>query len=528
MRNKAGKSRLLSPLLVLLTSLILCGTQISAELLYPLGTDCFRFDYQRLYRSGVTAGDVRLLPSTGPFFFESVDRLSETDRPTSLRLFEINPVATDDRSEPGVQIDNPLRLFTISSEAVRVIRRQSPDDLPSIIGGFAYCPGQYFGAIAYFNLDRAKAVDPDYTGKKYRGLAGDLETAALTFKKNKISLMLGRSRIFWGPRPVNLLISETAQPLDLISAAYETKKLALNFLFARLDGSYPDEIDSLRFPDRSFNDNRYLVGHRLDIKLHHRFRVGLFETVLYGGEGRPPELYYLNPLQFFHGAQLNEDQDDNTILGFDFSMMPGRGTNIYGQLIVDDFQIDDQSVGDQEPNELGLMFGLFKAGKIASPMPDIRLEYIRLTNRTYHQRDPRNRYLYRHDLIGHPLGPDADSISFSARFWPDPLFFAEVELAYRRKGEGSIYRPWDEPWLLASGDYNEPFPTGVVEKASLVSVRLQGYPPLGRYIREHFFVSLTAGWGEIRNYLNVEGATETVARLDARISWLGFTDLAVD
>jgi len=477
---------------------------------------------------GAEAGDVSVFPSTGPFYFGSITDVPDIEASTSVRMFDVYSGDLQHQSESDAPIANPLRLFTLNSESYRAVREQKPDDLPSIIGGFAYRPGRYFGATAYFNLDRAKAVDPDYTGKKYRGLAGDLETAVLTFKKSKISLMLGRTRIFWGPQPVNLSISETAQPLDLISAAFETRKLSFNFLFARLDGSYPDALDSLRFPDLTFNDNRYLVGHRLDLKLHRRVRVGLFETVLYGGEGRPPELYYLNPLQFFHGAQLNEDQDDNTILGFDFSMMPGRGTNIYGQLIVDDFQIDDQSQGDQEPNELGLMLGFFKAGKIATPIPDIRLEYVRLTNRTYHQRDPRNRYLYRHELIGHPLGPDADSISFSARFWPDRLFAAEVELAYRRKGEGSIYKPWDEPWLLASGDYSESFPTGVVEKTSLLSLRLQGYPPLGRYIRTHFFISAIADWGEIRNYLNVEGDTETVARFEARISWLGFADLAID
>lgn len=514
--------------LVLLVGLVLSGTQLSAELLYPLGNDCFRFEYEQLYRQAIASGDIRLLPPTGPFFFESAKRLHDNVPPMSHNFFNLDPVVADPSTEPDSQIGNPLRLFTISSETYQVMRRQSPDDLPSIIGGFAYRPGRYFGAVAYFNLDRAKAVDPDYNGKKYRGLAGDLETAAMTFKKNKISLIMGRTRIFWGPRPVNLLISETAQPLDLISASYETKRLALNFIFARLDDSHPDNIDSLRFPERSFNDNRYLVGHRLDIKLHRRIRIGLFETVLYGGEGRPPELYYLNPMQFFHGAQLNEDQDDNTILGFDFSLMPGRGTNIYGQFIVDDFQIDDQSQSDQEPNELGLMVGLFKAGKIASPFPDLKFEYVRLTNRTYHQRDPRNRYLYRRDLIGHPLGPDADSVSLSARFWPDRLFSAEIELAYRRKGEGSIYKPWDEPWLLAAGDYSEPFPTGVVEKASLISVHLQGYPPLGSYIRDHFFVSFSAGWGEIRNYLNIENNTETVAHLQGKISWLGFTDLAVD
>ncbi len=468
-------------------------------------------------------GDLSLLGPVGPYLLDSYNEGPALAPSTSMKMFDLGRL-----DNSGALPENSLRLFSISSERTRSIRGRRFDDLPSIIGGFAHRPGRYFGAVMFFNLDRARAVDPEYTGKKYRGLAGDVETAALFFRKDGISVTMGRSRIFWGPQRTNLLISETAEPFDRISASYKAGRLSLNFIFARLDGPHPDALDSLRFPERTFNDNRYLVGHRLDIKLHRRLQIGLFETVLYGGEGRPPELYYLNPLQFFHGAQLNENQDDNTILGLDFTFLPGHGASLYGQLIVDDFQIDNYSQGDHEPNELGFMFGLFKAGRIASIIPDIKLEYVRLTNRTYHQRDPDNRYLYRNHLIGHPLGPDADSVALTIRFWPEETFVAELELAYRRKGEGSIYQPWDEPWILAASDYSEPFPTGVIEKSGLIALRLQGYVPLSRYTRDHFFLSAIAGWGEIHNYLNVAGDVETVARLDLKLSWLGFADLGID
>jgi hypothetical protein len=514
------------PYLVFLISLLLFPALASADIIYPLGNQYFGFDYDRMYRAGVQSGDVSSLPPVGPFFLNIARDLTQETESASIRMLDV--YSSGSYFPIGSQADDRIRLFSSSSETFRVTRRQRPDDLPQVIGGFAYRPGKHFGALSFFSLDRARAIDPDYTGKKYRGLAGDIETAALFFRKNKISMTLGRSHVFWGPQRVNLLLSETAEPFDLISASYEKGSLAFNFLFARLDGSHPDEVDSLYFPDRTFIDNRYLVGHRLDLKLHSRFRMGFFETILYGGEGRPPELYYLNPLQFFHGAQLNEDQDDNTILGFDFTFLPGRKTSIYGQLIVDDFQIDNESQGDQEPNELGFMLGLFKAGRTGSPIPDVKLEYVRLTNRTYHQRDPRNRYLYRNRLIGHPLGPDADSTSMALRFWPGQFFFAEIEVAYRRKGEGSIYKPWDEPWELVTGEYSEPFPTGVVEKAALAALRIQGYVPFSRYTRDHFFLSLAAGWGEIRNRLNIAGDTEIISWMRASLTWLGFTDIMID
>jgi hypothetical protein len=499
--------------------LLLLPAILEAELIYPLGNTIFSFDYERLFRIGVAQQNLSYLPSVGPYYFDVAETIFEKENSPALRLFKT-------RSETN--FNQQLRAFGLGSEKLRAIRNQPTDEFPSLVGGFAYRPAKHFGVISLFNLDRAKAVDPDYTGKKYRGLAGDLETAAIFYKNGRFSASLGRQRLYWGPQRTNLILSETTEPLDLLSASFETGRLKGSFIFARLDGSRPNQIDSLRFPDRSFNDNRYLVGHRLDIRLHRRFRLGLFETVLYGGEGRPPELYYLNPMQFFHSAQLNENEDDNTALGFDFILLPGKGTNIYGQLLVDDFQIDSHSTGDNEPAEVGFLFGIFKASRIGSIIPDLNLEYVRITNRTYHQRDPRNRYLFRNKLTGHPLGPDADSISIKARFWPEKALYAEIEVAYRRKGEGSIYGPWDESFIFASSDYSEPFPTGVVERATMLAIRTKGYLPISRYTRDHFFFSAAAGWGETENTLNIGGSNSTSAWLEISLTWLGYLDVPVD
>ena len=481
----------------------------------PVGQQPFTLDYDLVYRNGVLKQDWSLLPPAGPFDVEWFRQLRDVRVTPALGMCE------------G---DNPdaVRIFALGSERWRVERRYHGDDLPSFRGGFAWRPEKYCGVLVSADVDRAKALDPAYTGKKYHGLTGDLETAALFFRTGNVAVTIGRLRSFWGPQRVNLLISETAEPLDLLSLAYGKGRLTFNFLFARLDQSRPDSADFIRFPGRTFNDNRYLAAHRLDLRLHHRLRLGLFEAVIFGGEGRSPELYYLNPLHFFHAAQLNNKVDDNTILGLDLTILPGKGILVYGQLLVDDLQIDDKSQGDQEPNEFGMMAGLFRAGQIGNLAADIKLEYIRITNRTYHQRDPRNRYLYRDRPLGHPLGPDADSLSVKARLWPQPTMFAEIELAYRRHGEGSLHTPWDEPWMVVEGGYDEPFPTGVVEKSLLIAIRSQGSLPLGDYARRHFYFSLDAGWGNITNAGHSVGRSTTVARIDMILTWLGFTDISID
>lgn len=490
-------------------------TPLTAQVIHPLYHGPFSFDYELLYHKGIAFQDFDYLPAIGPFFTnQSCFALSQNATP-AIKIF---------RLKASQKYRDNLRLYTIATERYLTEKSKGGDDLPHIISGFAYQPGQHFGALAFFNLDRAKAIDPDYAGKKYRGLAGEIETAALLFKKGRIAAAIGRMRIFWGQQRHNLSLSENMPPLDMLTASYNTGRLSFSFLFAGLDGSRPDSADLEKFPDRSFNDNRYLVAHRLDFKIHRRFRIGLFETVLFGGEGRSPELMYLNPLQFFHSAQLNNNSDDNTMVGLDFAALPGYQTTIYGQLLIDDFQIDKKEPGDQEPDEIGLMLGIFKAGKIGALLPDIKAEYVRITNRTCHQADPKNRYLFRNKIIGHTLGPDADSLSLKLRFWPNNLFFCEIEAAYRRHGEGSIYNSWDEPWLNTENDYDEPFPTGMVEKSTLLAFRANGYLPFTEYTRNHFFFTLDAGWGDIKNYGNLSGENKTTSRLDISLTWLGYID----
>lgn len=490
-------------------------TAAEGDVVCPAGYAPFSTAGDRMFRAMAERRDLSCFPSVGPFSLETYKAVLGDDPPAALRLIDAERI-------------DFAHLFILGSIRYRAERQHHADDLPSLLGGVTFRPAKNFGAFAMLSLDRALALDPTYTGKKYRGLAGETALAAIFYSGARGTVTLGRLRPVWGPRPVNLLLSETADPLDLLSASYRTGRLAAHFLFARLDKSRPDSLDMIRFPGSTFDDNRYLAAHRLDLKLHRCLRIGLTEMILFGGEGRSPELYYLNPLQIFHGAQVNEKTDDNTIVGFDFTSLPGWGTALYGQVIVDDIQLDDKSQGDQEPNEWGVMAGLFKAGRVGSWYPDLRLEYVRLTNRTYHQLYPRNRYLYHDKPPGHPLGPDADSLALTARFWPEGNTWIECELAYRRHGEGSLQAPWDEPWMAVTGDYDEPFPTGVVEKTTAVAVRARGYLPLAGYTAEHLFIAVDAGWKDIKNRDNISGNSATDVWIDFTLTWMGSADIGTE
>ena len=82
--------------------------------------------------------------------------------------------------------------------------------------------------------------------------------------------------------------------------------------------------------------------------------------------------------------------------------------------------------------------------------------------------------------LGHPLGNDFDHWQFglSQLFLGSLNFY--LQYSQTRKGEGSLYTPWDEPWMdnTVEEGYSEPFPTVVVEKRKALSVSIRYFPSI--------------------------------------------------
>jgi len=225
---------------------------------------------------------------------------------------------------------------------------------------------------------------------------------------------------------------------------------------------------------------------------------GLSEVVVYGGEGRGPELCYLNPLTIYYGEQFNKWRDDNILLGADFSWYLPWG-RVYGELLVDDFQYDFRS----EPHELGINGGL----DLVTPWGfRFNLEYTRVNNWVYGQNKPRNRYTYEGRVIGWEMGPDADQFS-SEIFYPmGRSLWTKFLLRLSRKGEGKVDDPRDTdvPWPKS-------FPSGVVEKSLLVGVELRYLP------RPFLQVKFKLEAEKKRNRGNVKGRDSTSQRIGLEI-----------
>ena len=145
---------------------------------------------------------------------------------------------------------------------------------------------------------------------------------------------------------------------------------------------------------------------------------------------------------------------------------------------------------------------------------NIAWKYARITNRTYNQAHPENRYQHNNTGLGFFDKNDFDLIEISLSRWLQPVVSVGLTYSYSRQGEGTPSDDWTEPWLDIEGDYSEPFPSGIVEKTHLLSLSVKGF------FMRHLFIDGEAGAASIKNKNNLSSGDKT--ELFMKITLSGF------
>ena len=248
------------------------------------------------------------------------------------------------------------------------------------------------------------------------------------------------------------MISDYSRPMDQLSAELRIGSVELSFIAAELD-----EVEGKR---------RFLSVHRADISIGNSLNIGISELLIYGGVNASPIAAFTNPALVFHGENLNDLSQSNTLGAIDLLWYPKRYWRLSGAILIDDIQLDNKELDDLEPNEIGLILGVQRANPFGFDGVDSWVEYVRITNRTYTTPNVEETLKHRNRPIGYFLGNDFDSWEFGASSWVKEGVKISLNLTLRRDGEGGIDVPFSTPWkdVKFEDGYSEPFPTGVVQE----------------------------------------------------------------
>ena len=213
------------------------------------------------------------------------------------------------------------------------------------------------------------------------------------------------------------------------------------------------------------------------------------------------------PVSLYYAAQWNSGKDDNIFGAFTVDIRPKGDLEIYGELLVDDFQIDNKSPADKEPFEGGFLLGQRLYNPLGLDGSLLRVEWARVEPFTFNQVRPWNRYLYKGQVLGYPLGPDAQSLDLEFRYWMSEQLTWSFFYRREEQGETRVTDPWPVP--ITGPTSTTPFPefdhvpTGVVERRSRIATEFWIHPKPGIDLR------LNGGYLDVQNVENVRDADES-------------------
>ena len=283
---------------------------------------------------------------------------------------------------------------------------------------------------------------------------------AVGYRDRFVDVRLARDRNRWGPGDGTLFLSNYAAPYDHLRVGAQAGPFHYTMAVARL--TTPDRdprgLDTVL-------PSKYAAFHRISVELG-RFQVEAFEAVVFHddtlrGNRRGPEIGYLNPVIFYRSVESELGSGDNALLGLGVSARPVDGVRLYGQVLVDEFRASG-FFEDAWTNKWGVLAGAH-AVDLGVPGLEVRAEYARLRPYFYGHRTESSAYVHYDDVLGHPVGPNADDVSVSLRYRPTARATASLLATRTRRGR-------DPDTLYVGADPRVPY----VERASDVAPTFDG------------------------------------------------------
>jgi hypothetical protein len=298
-----------------------------------------------------------------------------------------------------------------------------------------------------------------------------------------ISVTLGKQQRWWGPgRFGTLILSDNSGGFDAVDVSMNYRKLEFQSFFGVL----------------STDLQRYISGHRLGIKLPHKVGLDFSETVVYQANHIDPA--YMNPLLPYYANQWNLRDDDNVLWSADVSWKPGIGFSLYGELLMDDVQYEQDPPA---PQKMGFLLGGQWADPCGLSDTDLKLEWAGNQKWVYTHRRYVNRYVGADtvNFLGHWIGTDADVLNVTLEHRFHPRLNAGLGYQMQRHGEGRIDRGY-----LEGDDPHTTFLSGNFSRQDKTNIFIQWEPYYWANIGTDLWISYIKNKDNIpKNGLNDRG-----------------------
>lgn len=337
---------------------------------------------------------------------------------------------------------------------------------------------------------RNGAVPGEGFWKKFKENGVDYFTARgnISFElvKNYVSAQFGFDQSFTGAGHRSMNISDFSPGYTYLK--FNTKIWRINYsnLFAQAiaDANYA-EVGSLfsKFP------KKFLASHHLSINLTDKINLGFFESVVIGDSTEQFDISYLNPIIFYRALEQQGGSTYNAIVGIDFKWIIGNSLSFYGQLVLDEFSLNEVKSGDGWwANKFGGQLGMKYINAIGIDNLDLQLEYNVARPYMHAHMDTYTNYAHYRQPLGHTLGGNFHEVLGILRFQPLNRLFVTAQLNLAKYGDDTQDTNWGKNVMLSYNTREQEYGNKIGQ--GVATTLLYGDLTLSYMLKHNLFIDI--------------------------------------
>ena len=242
-----------------------------------------------------------------------------------------------------------------------------------------------------------------------------------------LDFQFGYDKNFIGNGYRSLFLSDYSAPYLFLKINTRIWKLNYDVMFMELVSQH--QRGDYQYP------KKYGVVHHLSFNATKWLNLGLFDNVMFSRADHF-DFSYLNPVIFLVAAQQENGSPDKTTVGFDFKANVGHATQLYGQLLFNEFVLHEilHYSNGWWGNKQGLQLGMKYINAFGLKNLDLQFEANMVRPYTYTHNDSVSNYSNYNQPMAHPLGANFFEFITIARYQPAPKWNVEAKLIYYKQG----------------------------------------------------------------------------------------------
>ncbi|MFO7744321.1 MAG: gliding motility protein RemB [Psychroflexus sp.] len=267
--------------------------------------------------------------------------------------------------------------------------------------------------------------EPYRDGFDYPVVEGYLSYNATDF----LDIQFGRGNNFIGDGYRSLFLSDNASPNAYVK---------MNTTFWKF--KYTNTWASLRNPNTSTDGGafltKYMATHYLSFNVNKRLNIGLFESVLFESEpNRGFDWNFINPILFYNMVEYTTgSRSGKSLIGLSYKYKWTDQINSYGQLLIDEFSVDDVTAGNKSwKNKFGLQMGVKYANAFKVDNLFLQLEYNQVRPYTYSHNTLNLHYTNDNQSMAHLWGANFRELLLITRYKKD-RFYGHAKFIFGERG----------------------------------------------------------------------------------------------